>query len=141
MTEATDVAVGKAKAVMMDYLDALNKRDSAALIRTMHFPHYRLSEGQLKTWAAADDYFADFKRRAGGDWHHTRWGHMEAVQSSAEKVHLDVRVDRYDAEDRLIVSFRSLWVIALIDDRWGAQLRSSFAPDSRFATTQLQEQK
>ena len=132
MNDVNDSAINDSRKVMIDYLDALNKRDSAALIQTMHFPHYRLSEGSLKTWATSEDYFADFIRRAGETWHHTRWGELEVLQSSADKVHFNVRVDRYDAEDNLIVSFSSLWVIAFLDGRWGAQLRSSFAPDSRF---------
>ena len=128
MRDATDSAFQ----VMKDYLDALNRRDSAALVRTMHFPHYRLSEAKLKTWERPDDYFEDFKRRAGQDWHHTLWGELDVLQCSNDKVHLNVRVDRYDAGNQLIVSFHSLWVIACIDGRWGAQLRSSFAPDSQF---------
>ena len=132
MNDAIESAIKQARQVMMDYLDALNDRDSATLVSTMHFPHYRLSEGSLKTWATPEDYFADFMRRAGENWHHTRWGELEVLQSSTDKVHFNVRVDRYDADDRLIVSFSSLWVIAHIDGRWGAQLRSSFAPDSQF---------
>ena len=134
MNDNETSAITQAKQIMQDYLDALNQRDSAALVSNMHFPHYRLSEGNLKTWATTEDYFADFIKRAGDNWHHTRWGELEVLQHSADKVHFHVRVDRFDADDQLIVSFVSLWVIARIGGRWGAQLRSSFAPDSRFLT-------
>ena len=131
MSESTDHAI----AVMTDYLQALNERDSDALVSTMHFPHYRLVEGRLKTWETPDDYFTDFMRRAGEDWHHTRWGELDVLQSSENKVHLNVRVDRYNSDDELIVSFQSLWVIARLNGRWAAQLRSSFASDSQFLSS------
>lgn len=117
--------------MMQTYLEALNKRDQDALVATLHFPHYRLTDGKLKVWEGPDDYFADFKKRAGSEWHHTKWGELKVVQSSEDKVHLDVRVDRFREDDSPLISFRSLWVIAKLDGVWGAQLRSSFAPDAR----------
>lgn len=117
--------------LMQQYLDALNQRDQQALVGALHFPHYRLTDGVLKVWETEAAYFQDFLTRAGGEWHHTRWGRLECVQAGDNKVHLDVQVDRYREDDSLIISFRSLWVIACIDGRWGAQLRSSFAPDAK----------
>ena len=44
-----------------------------------------------------------------------------------DKVHLDVGFTRFRADGTAIASYRSLWVIAKLSGRWGAQLRSSFA--------------
>ncbi len=123
-----------ALAVMQAHISALNARDNAAIAATLHFPHYRLAEGHLKVWEAPDSYFADFSARAGDDWSHSAWGDLTILRSSPDKVHIDVLVERYSADDHLTVSFRSLWVIARLDGRWAAQLRSSFAPDSTFAS-------
>lgn len=120
-------AVAAAKAVMEAHLVALNARDASALADTLHFPHYRLSQGRLQTWAAPDTYFADFLARAEPDWARSRWDYLEVVAAGAEKVHLDVGFTRLRANGSIIGSYRSLWVIARLNGRWAAQLRSSFA--------------
>ncbi|MGI9391572.1 MAG: hypothetical protein ACR2O1_16060, partial [Boseongicola sp.] len=51
--------------------------------------------------------------------------------SGADKVHLDVQVDRFTKDGSPLISFLSLWVLARIDGKWAAQLRSSFAPDAQ----------
>lgn len=123
--------VRAAMAVLDAHLAALNARDEAALADTLHFPHYRLSGGRLKTWETPDDYFGDFRRRAGKNWGYTQWGERTLLQEGADKVHLAVRVDRFRADGSLLTSFPSLWVIANVNGKWAAQLRSSFADDRK----------
>lgn len=130
MSEATQ-AETMAKAVMALHIDGLNNRDEQKIADSLHFPHYRLAEGQLKIWETSDDYFTDFKRRAGKAWGYTKWGQLEAIDISPNKVHFNVKVERYDQNDQLLVSFHSVWVIAKVNGRWAAQLRSSFAPDNQ----------
>jgi len=121
-------AIAAARGVMAAHLVALNAQDPEALAATMHFPHYRLSGGVMRVWEGPDRYLADFHARAGGEWHHTRWDSIEVLMASRDKVHLDVRFTRLRADDTALARHRSLWVIAEIDGRWAAQLRSSFAP-------------
>jgi hypothetical protein len=123
-----DEAVKQARLVMHAHFTALNARDEAALAVTLHFPHYRLSGGRLKTWPASDTYFADFQARAGDGWHHSELDVVDVIAAEPEKVHLDVRFTRYRADNGVLGKFRSLWVIAKLYGRWAAQLRSSFAP-------------
>jgi len=120
-------AIEAGKGLMTAHIDALNKRDAKAIASTLHFPHYRLSGTTLKTWETADHYFEDFLDRAGGDWDRSTFEDIKVVDSSPNKVHLDVEVRRYDANDKLITSFRSLWVIIEVDGVWAAKVRSSFA--------------
>ena len=40
----------------------------------------------------------------------------------------DLRFSRFDAEDELIASYDSLYIIEPVDGRWGVRARSSFAP-------------
>lgn len=124
-------SIDAARSVMENHINALNARDGAAIAATLHFPHYRLSDGYLKVWDTAKTYLTDFRKRAGSEWGYSRWRRLDVVHSSADKVHLDVIVDRYRKDGALLNSFHSLWVVSCIDGTWAAQLRSSFAPDSK----------
>ena len=125
-----DVAesVEAARAVMNRHLAALNDGDASALAATLHFPHYRLSGGRLKTWEGPEDYLADFHARAGDGWHHSVWDALDVIAAGPGKVHLDVRFTRFRADNSEMGRFRSLWVISKLDGIWAAQLRSSSAP-------------
>ena len=118
-----------ALAVMDAHIAALNSRGQSAIAATLHFPHIRLSGTALKIWETEDSYFADFLARAGGDWHHSAFANIRLLRASATKVHLDAEIRRFTVGDRLITSFRSLWVITDEGGRWAAKMRSSFAPE------------
>ena len=122
------LAIKAAQAVMTAHIDALNRRDRAAIAATLHFPHFRLSGTGLKEWPTPETYFDDFKSRAGGDWSHSEFSDIKVVDSSQTKVHDDLEVLRYDTENQLIARFRSLWVLNYDQGRWAAKFRSSFAP-------------
>jgi hypothetical protein len=124
---AIAAAVAAARDVMHRHVSALNTRDSSGLAATLHFPHYRLTGGRMKVWEGPDSYLADFLARAGDGWSYTRWNHLSPVAASSDKVHLDISFTRYRADGSVLGTFRSLWVIARLDGRWAAQLRSSFA--------------
>jgi hypothetical protein len=113
--------------VMQRHMAALNARDEAALVATLHFPHYRLSGGVLQTWQRSEGYLANFFARAGDGWAQSRWDSIGVIAAGPDKVHLDVSFTRMRADGSSLGSFRSLWVVARIDGRWAAQLRSSFA--------------
>src|SRR4030095_3256154 len=112
-----------------DYMTAWNRQDLAAWERTFHFPHYRLASGKMsvlerpglqdasKVWASA-----------GSDWHHSRWDRRKIIHSSADKVHVDTRFTRCRADDSVIGSFESLYILTKENGRWGVKMRSSFAP-------------
>ena len=42
-------------------------------------------------------------------------------------MHLDVQFTRYRADNSVIGSFRSLWIVTKADGRWAVAARSSFA--------------
>lgn len=119
--------IGAAMGVLDRHMAALNAHDNASLAATLHFPHYRLSGGRMRVWEAPDTYFSDFVARAGDGWHHSAWDSRTPIAVSPDKVHLDVTFTRYRADGSALGHFRSLWVVAKLDGRWAAQLRSSFA--------------
>ena len=125
--QTDDEAIAEAMAVLDAHMAGLNARDEAAIGATLHFPHYRLSQGRMQVWEKPDQYFADFLARAGGGWDRSAWDFRNVVAAGPEKVHLDVQFTRYRADGSPMGHFRSLWIVARLDGRWAAQARSSFA--------------
>ena len=121
-------AITAALEVMDKHISALNDRHTSKLATTLHFPHFRLVGTSLKVWETADRYFDDFTARAGANWAYTKLASITIISANANKVHLDVQINRFNAQDQLIADFRSIWVITEIGGIWAAQLRSSLAP-------------
>lgn len=121
-------AAAAAVATFGRFIDAFNAFDHEAVAATLHFPHYRLKGGKIMVWQDAAEYLASAKVRIGPVWQRSTGDFCRPLAASADKVHLDVQWTRYDANDQPYLRFRALWVMALIDGRWGAQLRSSFEP-------------
>jgi len=127
MSSSNKTAIQASMQLLDAHINALNKRDAVALAATLHFPHHRLAGTDWKTWETAEQYLDDFLKRAGTDWNRSSFNDINVVDSSVDKVHLDVEVRRYNSTDELITSFRSLWVIIEIESVWAAKVRSSFA--------------
>ncbi len=81
----------------------------------------------MSIWKNPEHYLRDFHARAGEDWCYSAFSDIQVLQSSENKVHLDVEILRYRADNTLITRFRSLWVIVEINEVWAAKFRSSFA--------------
>ncbi len=112
------------------YMKAWNLRDLEGMDAAFHFPHVRIASGRIQLiqepLARAGDFFDRFIKQTG--WHYTLWDHRHAVQSKEDKVHFAVQFTRYRVDDSVIGHYPSLWIVALIDGKWGVQARSSFAP-------------
>jgi len=122
-----EAAVGAALAVLDRFMAALNAGNEPALLATLHFPHYRLAGGRMRVWDQSGAYLGDFLGRAGADWHHSEWDFRKVIAAGAAKVHLDVQFTRYRADNSVIGSFRSLWIVTEDRGRWAVAARSSFA--------------
>jgi|GEM_PF-1124233 len=125
--QENQTAINAAREVLLAHFAAINARDEQAVNDTLHFPHYRLSQGRLQTWDAPGHYLADFRGRTTHDWHHSELDRIDVIAASDDKVHFDVVFTRYREDDSPIGQYRSLWVISRVTGRWAAQLRSSFA--------------
>jgi hypothetical protein len=108
-------------------MTALNASDEPALLATLHFPHYRLAGGNMRLWDQPGADLGDFLARAGADWHHSQWDFRRVIAAGPAKVHLDVQFTRYRANNSVIGSFRSLWIVTEHRGRWAVAARSSFA--------------
>jgi hypothetical protein len=120
-------AVNAALIVLDGFMAALNAGDEPALLATLRFPHYRLAGGGMRVWDQPGPYLGDFLGRAGADWHHSAWDFLRVIAAGPSKVHLDVQFSRYRADNSVIGSFRSFWIVTEKDGRWAVAARSSFA--------------
>lgn len=120
-------AVGKAMHVLDVHFEALNQGDEVRLLETLHFPHYRISTIGVQVWESGDTYLADFHNRTDPGWAYSRWDYRNIVSGSADKVHVDGQFSRFDSQDRCLGSYRTLWIVTRVDNRWAAAARSSFA--------------
>ena len=119
---------GAAMGVLDRFMVALNRWDEAALNAALNFPHVRLASGRVTTWDAPGSYrIADFLGRAGDGWHESRWDERTVIHAGPDKVHLAVQFSRWRADGSLLGRYRSLWIVTLVDGKWGVQARSSFA--------------
>ena len=109
------------------FMDAWNKRDTVAMERTYHFPHYRLAGGTMTVLdrPGAQDLSKFYSARP--DWHHSDWDHRRIIHLSADKVHIDTKFTRFRADGTRIESFESLYIVTKENGRWGIKMRSSFA--------------
>ena len=125
--EARKAAIG----VMADFLAAFNARDEAAWADTLVYPHVRIASSEVVTYETRSDFLGAMDLdsfAAATGWRYSRRDDMVVLQDSATKVHIQVRFSRFDANDALLASYDSLYVIERIDGRWGIRARSSFAP-------------
>jgi hypothetical protein len=120
-------AVSAALAVLDRFMAALNAGDEPALLATLHLPHHRLAGGRMRVWDQPGSYLGDFRTRAGADWHHSQWGFRNVIAVGPAKVHLDVQFTRYRADNSVIGSFHSLWIVTEYGGRWVVAARPSFA--------------
>lgn len=120
-----------ALAVMDAFLVAFNARDEAAWADTLHFPHVRLASQTVTVYPDRDSFLEAMDMDAFAatyGWQYSTWDDMSVIQASDLKVHIQVVFSRFNADDELLASFDSLYVIELVDGRWGVRARSSFAP-------------
>jgi hypothetical protein len=129
--EAVRLAESRAIEVMDAFLAAFNASDVDAWADTLLFPHVRLASGQVHVYPDRTAFVKAMDMTAFAEqtgWRYSTWDDMAVVQSSPDKVHIRVRFSRFDAQDTLIASFDSLYIIEQVDGRWGVRARSSFAP-------------
>jgi hypothetical protein len=124
-------ATREALAVMDAFLAAFNARDVLAWADTLVYPHVRIASGAVAVFPDRESYIAAHDMNAFASstgWVRSTWDDLKVVQASPDKVHIAVTFTRYDAQDQVISTFDSLYVVERVDGRWGVRARSSFAP-------------
>jgi hypothetical protein len=129
--EARDSEAEAAAMKVLDaFMTAFNARDAAAFGATLHFPHYRIASGSVSALQDPSALPVLFERfiAAMPSWDHSAWERREVIHSGPDKVHIDTRFTRYQADGSVLASYDSLYIVTKQDDRWGVLARSSFAP-------------
>ncbi|MFJ1292638.1 hypothetical protein ACEPPZ_11200 [Paracoccus yeei] len=111
------------------FMETFNSGDGAAWAATLHFPHARLAGGEVQVWETPEDYAAtnDVAELATKqNWDHTDWTMRKLVQQGDDKLHFITQFTRFDADDKPIGTYDSLYIVTKKDGEWGTQFRSSY---------------
>lgn len=117
-------------AVLDDFMSALNAHDAIGMDACLHFPHTRYAGRSIKVYQAPGgnpmDLFARLEAEDG--WSYSRWESRRVIQHNAEKAHVALSYTRFRTDHTIIGMYESLYIMTLVDGRWGIQARSSFGP-------------
>lgn len=122
------VQIKAAQRCLDAFILAFNARDVAGFEATFNFPHVRFASGKVTVIHSGYHKTEMFERGAFADWDHSAWLRRAVIHAGADKVHIDTRFARYRRDGSLIGAFDSIYIVTCVDNRWGIQGRSSFAP-------------
>jgi hypothetical protein len=123
-------SINAAQSVLDNFMREFNKRDLPGLAKTLNYPHVRFASGTVKVFSAPDE-FSDrpiYKSLIASGWDHSHWLTREVVLASSKKIHIATTFGRFDQDNQVIGTYQSLYVVTMVDGRWGIQARSSLAP-------------
>ena len=130
-----DIAIAKVE----EYMSAVNARDPAGWAATLNYPHLRIASGELRVSETEEELasqmnFDAFAERFG--WDHSECDDIEAVQVAENGVNVAMTFSRYNADDEVISTFNTLYLVTNENGRWGTApaLRPSAAhgPSTRY---------
>ena len=88
------IAIG----VINKSIQMLNERNTTELLSTFHAPHIIIAESQTIIYKSKKDlennYWDDFHRRAGEEWHHTVVDWTEPIHATETKAHIFIHWSR-----------------------------------------------
>lgn len=128
---ASEQAIEEATKALDNFMETFNSRDPKAWAASLNFPHVRFAGGEVRTWETEQEYadymdFDSFAERFG--WDHSHWLSREVIGASADKVHFNTVFQRFNDKNEPIATYNSLYIVTMVDGRWGTQFRSSYAP-------------
>lgn len=125
----TDTLLKEGCAALDAFMKTFNSGDGKAWAATLNFPHVRLAGNQVQVWNTPAEYaasndVAELAKSKG--WAYTKWTTRILVQKSDEKLHFTTQFTRYNAQNKPIGTFDSLYILTKQGGRWGTQFRSSY---------------
>ncbi len=125
-----EAAIASAMQALDEFMFHFNRRDMEDWASTLNYPHVRFASGNVTVWESADEFAqgATFTRLPRTGWDHSDWLSRDVVMASAGKVHVQTVFQRYNANNEVIGTYESLYIVTLQDGHWGTQARSSLAP-------------
>lgn len=126
----TENAIEQAMAALDAFMLAFNRRDAQAWAATLNYPHVRFASGSVTVWESADEYAqtSAFERLPLTGWDHSHWLTRDVTLAAPGKVHIATVFQRFNAENEVIGTYQSLYIVTEVNGHWGTQARSSLAP-------------
>ena len=126
---AHEDSIRAAMDVLDRFMDAFNSADATKIAQTFNFPHVRFHSGKVTVFPTAEDFtLANFQATDDArEWARSAWDERRVITASADKVHFDTQFSRLRHDGSVIASYRSIYIVTKVGDRWGIQGRSSFA--------------
>lgn len=119
----------EAKNVIKAFIEGYNARDRDQIIQALQFPHVRIASGRVDIAGDPSEYHTGLGLMIKQEgWHRSSLDLAEVIQASDDKVHLKIEFSRYKENGTKYVTHKALYVVTKQGDRWGIQLRSSYAP-------------
>ena len=114
--------------VMDRFMTAFNAKDMAAVEKTFHFPHMRISVYPLHVLNGPGEQEDVFASLATENWARSAWLDRKIVQCDKQKAHMLATFARYQPDGSEYARYDGLYIIENRDGFWGITARSSFAP-------------
>lgn len=129
-TAETENAIEQAMAALDAFMLAFNRRDAEAWAATLNYPHVRFASGNVTVWESAEEYAqtSAFERLPLTGWDHSHWLTRDVTLAAPGKVHIATVFQRFNAENEVIGTYQSLYIVTEVNGHWGTQARSSLAP-------------
>ncbi|NKB35103.1 MAG: hypothetical protein GKR91_18560 [Pseudomonadales bacterium] len=127
---AIDEAIAGAMGAMDAFMLAFNARDPEAWAASLNYPHVRFASGSVTVWESAEEFAQTlaFERLPDSGWDHSHWLTREVSLASPNKVHINTLFQRFNADNEIIGTYQSLYIVTRVNGHWGTQARSSLAP-------------
>jgi hypothetical protein len=129
-SEENAQALAGAMAALDKFMLGFNRRDAQAWAASLNYPHVRFASGNVTIWNSAEEFAsrASFANLVNNGWDHSHWISREVSLLSPEKVHFNTVFQRFNANNEVIGTYESLYIVTKVNGHWGTQARSSLAP-------------
>ena len=126
-------SISEAMEALDAFMLAFNARDPEAWAASLNYPHVRFASGTVTVWNSASEFAENARSRSfvalpRSGWDHSDWLTREVTLASENKVHFSTQFQRFNSANELLGTYSSLYIVTRVNDRWGAQARSSLAP-------------
>jgi hypothetical protein len=122
--QQSELEAGARKAID-DFISALNARDLEAARSVLNYPHIHFAGHEMTIWLAPEEFHIDFDALAQTEgWHRVTLDYCAVRQSCADKIHFEVQYSRHRIDSVRYAVHPSIWVVTLMNGRWGIQCRS-----------------
>lgn len=127
-----DRAILEATTAVYNFFEAFNSGDNYSLSAVSHVPQIMLNNGRFlyPQFREAVPVIVNFDGlRSVQDWAFSTIESLSVIHATPNKVLFDIEFERFNSAGDKYLSTKAIWVLTLIDGKWGLEFRSLLAPD------------